>query len=231
MKLIRKEFTHDYSTYHFGYTLWGEREKKDILNDIYADGFLPYSGIKDIKNTLYMARSVRIPLYNFSPSSENRRIMRKFENRFKREITSIEKFDINNLIFKRFCNKYFRDWHKIDFDEKLRTVLHANFITHIVTYRESEKVLGYVFLVCDKKMSHYWFSFYDTDYIKQSLGMWMMVNETLEAQKDKKQYMYIGTAYGEKAQYKMNFKNIEYWDGSNWIDDINSLKKLSKEDE
>ena len=40
--------------------------------------------------------------------------------------------------------------------------------------------------------------------------------------------MYLGTGYGQKAQYKMNFKNIEYWNGSEWIADLATLKKLSK---
>ncbi|PIP87310.1 hypothetical protein COW81_00905 [Candidatus Campbellbacteria bacterium CG22_combo_CG10-13_8_21_14_all_36_13] len=230
MRIRRREFTHDYSIYHFGYTLWGEREKKDKLADLYESGFLPYSGIKDVKDTMYMARSIRVPLENFIPSSENRRILKKFENRFDRKITSFNDFDTDSISFRRFCNKYFKDWHGIDFDEKLRTVLGAGFITEVVTYTDEDKIIGYVLLDGDKKMSHYWFSFYDTEYIKQSLGMWMMINEVLEAKKANKSYMYLGTGYGEKARYKMNFKNIEYWDGSEWVADIKKLKGLVESD-
>jgi len=228
MRITRKEFTHDYSTYHFGYTLWGEREEGDVLSDIYAEGFLPYSGVKNIQHTMYMARSIRVPLKDFIPSSENRRVLKKFDARFKRVVTPFKSFDTKNKKFRTFCTTYFKEWHGIDFDEKLSTVLGAGFITEVVTYTKDEHVIGYVLLDGDEKISHYWFSFYDTSLIKQSLGMWMMINEVLEAQKKGKNYMYLGTGYGQKAQYKMNFKNIEYWNGSEWIADLATLKKLSK---
>jgi hypothetical protein len=52
-----------------------------------------------------------------------------------------------------------------------------------------------------------------------------MLNEILEAQKDSKEYMYLGTCYGEKGLYKMNFDYIEWWDGNNWSKDIKLLKE------
>ena len=179
---------------------------------------------------MYMARSIRVHLSEFALSSENRRVYKKFENRFDRSITSFEAFNTESVSFRKFCNTYFKEWHDVDFDQKLTTVLEAGFITHVVTYKEDGDIIGYVLLDEDKKMAHYWFSFYDTRYIKQSLGMWMMINEVLEAQKLGKHYMYLGTGYGQKAQYKMNFKNIEYWDGSEWVADLRALKKLSPAD-
>jgi len=230
MKILRKEFGIDYNTYSFGYIIHAIREKKDKLHEIYDKGFLPYSGENGIKNHLYMARSVRVVLQNFSLNSENRRIIKKFDDSFTREITPLKNFDINPK-FLSFCNAYFKKRHNRDISSgKLKTVLEAEFITDIVTYRSNGDIVGYVFLARDEKMSHYWFSFYDLRLVKQSLGMWMMIQEILESKKSGHDYTYIGTGYGEKALYKMNFNAIEFWDGFEWIKDTKKLKELARKD-
>ena len=46
-----------------------------------------------------------------------------------------------------------------------------------------------------------------------------------------KKYIYLGTCYGEDSLYKVrDFKGIEYFDGNEWIDDIEKLKSLCKID-
>lgn len=80
-------------------------------------------------------------------------------------------------------------------------------------------------------MSHYWYSFYDLDLVFKSLGLWIMIDSIREAKKEKKDYFYLGTVYGEKALYKTNFDHLEYWNGGKWIADKKSLKIRSRSDQ
>jgi len=231
MKTFKSELAQNYNTYSFGYTQYAIREKKDELSDIYEKGFLPYSGKTGVKDHLYMSRSLRVDLKKFKPNSENRRVLRKFENELERTVVPISKFDTKNTKFLTFCQKYFKEWHGIDINEKLDNVLNAGFVTDVVSYSKDSEDVAYVLLVQDKNMTHYWFSFYDLDLIRQSLGMWLMVNETVEAQKSKRKHMYIGTGYGKKAKYKINLDNVEFWDGKDWDNDKSRLKARAKTDD
>ncbi len=231
MKIFKNELVQNYNTYSFGYTEYAIREKKDSLHKIYERGFLPYSGKKGLKNHLYMSRSLRIDLKKFKPNSENRRVFRKFEKAFQREVLPISKFNTKDKKFLSFCKKYFKEWHGIDIEEKLDNVLGSEFVTNIAVYKQDEVVVGYVFLVKDKEMSHYWFSFYDLSLIRKSFGLWLMINEIEEAKRSGSKYMYIGTGYNKKAKYKMNFDNLEFWDGTSWCADKKKLKAKADTDE
>ncbi len=231
MKFFKEEFVYDYETYKFGYTTWAIKEENDPLYSLYEKGFLPYSGESGVQNKMYMARSVRVDLTLFEPTSENRRILKKFDTPFTRAVKPIDQFDIFDSKFIDFCTRYFKEVHEIDATDKINTVLSAGFITDIVIYTDTDnKVIGYVFLAQDEKMMHYWFSFYDVLFQKRSLGMWMMLQEIIEAHKSGKKFAYLGTGYGEKSKYKQNFQPLEYWDGNEWHSDKQTLKELGKTD-
>ena len=231
MKTYTKEFGHDYSTYSFGYSVYGILEEGDKLSNIYRKGFLPYSG-KSLEKTFYMARSVRIDLTKFTPSSENRRILRKPTVSLERIVTNVLDFDTNDKKFLNFCLQYFEKRHGkgIMNRDRLKYILNFSEKLQVVTYTEDDTVLGYVFEVLDKDMSHFWFSFYDLKLVNTSLGMWLLLDLALHAQKENKKYFYIGTAYGDKGLYKTNFKDLEFWDGNRWVSDVLILKKLCKVD-
>ena len=51
------------------------------------------------------------------------------------------------------------------------------------------------------------------------------------AKKKNKEFVYLGTCYGEESLYKVrDFKGIEFFDGNNWVSDIDKLKYLCKSD-
>ncbi|HEV7121508.1 MAG TPA: hypothetical protein VGN56_01625, partial [Candidatus Paceibacterota bacterium] len=83
MRLSFAEFGHEYGSYSFGYTVHGVREPQDELALLYAQGFLPYSAIDTDPDLFYMSRSVRVNVSAYVPSSENRRILRKFDDAFE----------------------------------------------------------------------------------------------------------------------------------------------------
>ena len=231
MKKFRSEFTHSSETYSFGYTNYLKKEPNDAFSEIYASGYLPYSGATDIKNIFYMSRSARIPLKNFKLNSENRRIVKKFNGLFtKRSIP------VKNLIcdksFLFFCVNYFEKRHgqRVMPKKRLLYILEMGFLTSVVEYKNKDKIVGYVFLVEDANMRHYWYSFYDLVYVYKSLGMWLMIDAAQDAKSDGKDYFYLGTVYSEKALYKTNFDGLEYWNGNEWILDKKNLRAKSKKD-
>jgi len=232
MKKFSSEFSHNYKSYSFGYANYCLKEKGDKVSDIYHLGFLPYSGNPGVKDVFYMARSARVPLNLFSLTSENRRIAKKFDGEFLCQSFLIKDFDIKNGEFISFCAEYFAKRHGplVMPRERILTILQSGLVTHIIVYYKNSKPVAYVFEVSDSTATHFWFSFYDLEYVHQSLGMWLMLNSARIAKENNKKYVYIGTVYGEKALYKTAFKNIEYWNGDIWINDIKKLKILSHTD-
>ncbi len=232
MKIFSSEIGHNYKTYTFGFANYCLREKNDKLSEIYNKGYLPYSGAPDVKNILYMARSARVPLNHFVMTSENRRIAKKFDRRFLKKSVPLHKFKSNDPTFVEFCVDYFYKRHgpHVMPEKRLETILGAGFISNVVSYYDGPKIVGYVFEVADKEMTHFWYSFYDLSLIHQSLGLWLMIDRAREAKIRNEKYFYVGTIYGEKALYKTAFKNLEFWDGSDWVADIKKIKQLGRED-
>ncbi|MBP9772033.1 MAG: GNAT family N-acetyltransferase [Candidatus Pacebacteria bacterium] len=233
MRRFKSEFAHSYKTYSFGYCEYAEVEHDDVFADVYAEGFLPYSGSKNVKRTCYLARSARVRLPDFSLSSENRRIAKQFDGQFIKRSIPIEEFDTTDTKFLTFCADYFLKRHGEGVlpEERLRTILNAEFITHVDVYETPEgQTIAYVLMVNDARMSHFWFSFYDLAYAYKSLGMWLMLDAVRVAKEEGKEYFYVGTVYGEKALYKTNFDTLEFFDGNVWSRDIKLLKSLSRND-
>lgn len=232
MKKFSSEIGHNYDSYTFGYASYCLYERGDSLSEIYKQGYLPYSGSPDLKNIFYMARSSRIPLDSFYLSSENRRIMKKFEKGFQSKSTPLSEFDTHNQEFLLFCLNYFKKRHgpKVMPLARLKFILNNGLVTNIIEGRIDGEVISYIFEVTEKDMTHFWYSFYDLSLINQSLGLWLMIDSAVRAKERGEKYLYIGTLYGEKALYKKAFDNLEYWNGAEWSSGINKIKQLVKED-
>ena len=231
MRIFYSEHLVSYKTYTFGYGVYAQKENGDALSNIYERGFLPYSGSPDTHGTFYMARSARIPLANWSPTSENRRILKKFDGRFEKIRTPLSEFEQDEA-FLSLCLTYFEKRHgpAVMPRKRLLFILNSGLITHVVTYYGNDQPVAYVLEVSDGEMGHFWFSFYDLSLVRQSLGMWLMIDAVRNAQAEGKTHYYLGTVYGEKALYKTNFSPIEYWTGSEWSGDVNTLKKRARTD-
>ncbi|HEY4502641.1 MAG TPA: GNAT family N-acetyltransferase [Candidatus Paceibacterota bacterium] len=232
MKIITSEFAHSYRHFSFGYADFLLHEKGDSLHKIYERGFLPDSSVPEHSNLFYRARSARVKLHGWTPNSENRRVLQKFEGKLQKKNIPFGLFNHDDKAFRSFCLTYFKNRHgEMSMPEqKFDTIMKSNLIKNIIVYYENNNIVAYVFEVNDSTMGHYWYSFYDLSYAFQSLGMWIMIDGVREAKKEKKKYYYLGTVYGDKALYKTNFNNLEYWTGSAWSDDIKALKKRSRGD-
>jgi hypothetical protein len=236
MKTFLSESIVDYTSYTFNYTLYALKESQEDLTELYQKGYLPYTGHLGLeKEVFYFARSLRVNLEKFDDTSENRRVNRMVEP-LKVEVNLIPKsdFDINNPSFKSFCENYINE--RIGEDnmsvERWNYILAQETGTHIFEFKNAEKTLGYVLAAVNQDIVHYWFAFFDTEYMRtHSLGKWMMWKVIRWAKDNGRKYTYLGTAYKPAALYKIrDHKGLEFWDGSYWNDDTKLLKEWCQTD-
>lgn len=235
-KIFQSEHTYSYKNYSFGYTLYAQRIQKESLDPIYNTGFLPYSGghRSGMDNLFYMARSARIELSSYSPTSENRRIKNKFKDYgLKSEEYSGSSF-IDNEEMLNFCLEYFEKRHGSELmaKERLKRILGYSSETKVIEYKDRDGIpRAYIIEIHGKDFTHYWFSFYDLTLTYQSFGMWLMIDRVENAKNKGLRYCYLGTVYGNKALYKTNIPSLEYWNGDKWINDVKNLKERARTDD
>ncbi len=237
MKIFFSEHQSIYTSYTFSYGIYCIKETGDKLSDIYGKGFLPYTGDLHInKDVFYLARSVRIALNKFEDSSENRRVNR-LAHPLGIEIflSGKSSFKVNDREFISFCTNYATNRFvggKMD-QQRLEYLFSRGTLTHIFTFRSKEKLFGYVFAAVEKSILHFWYSFFDVEYLKShSLGKWIMWRTINWAKENGLDYVYLGTCYKSKALYKVrDHKGAEFFDGVQWNEDRGLLKYLCKKDE
>lgn len=231
MKEFSSEIGQQYDSYTFGYAQYATPESGEALAPLYEKGYLPYSGSPDFKDVFYRARSARIPLAGFAFDSENRRIAKKFDGAFEKERIPAAAFAVDDA-FRAFCLQYFSALHgeRAMPRERLAHILSCGLVTSVSAYRKDGAPVAYALEVESGAMAHYWFSFYDLAYARQSVGMWLMLDHARDAQARGLSHYYLGTVYGEKALYKTNFSPLEWWDGAEWSADTAALKQRARQD-
>ncbi|MDD3648031.1 MAG: hypothetical protein PHS44_06065 [Candidatus Dojkabacteria bacterium] len=226
MKFKYNENPPDYSNYNFPYRVYLIREEKDSLDNIYQWGFLP-SRVE--KNLFYLARSTRIDLREYSPSSENRRILRKTEY-LGIEIVDLKNFDYDYKIGKMGRDFYAKRGEGKFSAYKIKWLFTSGTCSHIIVFRDlnqkGNNVAGYCLINKTNELLHYSYPFYDLKYLNQNAGIGMMTRSIIEAQKLGLKYCYLGTSYTESSLYKTQFRGFEFFDGEGWNDNIEELKKL-----
>ncbi len=235
MKIFRSESLVDYRTYTFNYAVYCRQDEATETDEIYRSGFLPYSNsLELIQPHHYLARSLRVVLDNFKPTSENRRIDKKIAE-LKPAIKLWQKKDFDNHeTFQKFC----LDYAAVRFDgampeDRFAYIYDWPYLSHIFEFKDvNQNILGYVFAVMSENILHYWFSFYDLQYSRLGLGKWMMFKIIDWSKEQGLKEVYLGTCYGTKAMYKMrDFKGLEYFDGNTWNPDMKQLKQKCKTDD
>lgn len=237
MKVFLSENTVDYTSYTFNYAKYCVMESMEELTAIYETGFLPYSGdLRIQKEIFYLARSLRVDLDRFVDSSENRRVSRTVDPLgIDIEVIPKAEFDLQGKEFKAFCERYINE--RIGEGnmsaERLDYILSKDAGTHIFRFFNSDQDFGYVLGVMNDKILHYWFAFFNTDYMRShSLGKWIMWRTIRWAADNGKKHVYLGTAYKSSALYKIrDHKGLAFFDGAKWNTDVNTLKTWCKSDE
>lgn len=236
MKVFCSENNVDYGSYTFSYALYALKESQEDLTELYQKGFLPYTGNLSLEQEVYyFARSLRVNLESFDDTSENRRVSRLVEPlNIKLEVIKKEDFDLENPKFKDFCSNYINE--RIGEDnmsiERWDYILKQETGTHIFRFFTEEKEFGYVLAAMNDTLVHYWFAFFDTEYMRShSLGKWMMWSVIRWSKENNKKYTYLGTAYKPAALYKIrDHKALEFWDGNGWNSNAKILKEWCQTD-
>ena len=226
MKLLFSEAAPDYEHYIFPYAIWAFPEQGETAADFFEAGFLPSTRELD---RFYLARQIRIRLRGFTPSSENRRVLRKCASVSSRLIRR-EDFHLDDTR-RSFCKKYAdaRFGPEVMSEERLQTLFTAPVATHIMIFEdpETQRELGYVVLYLERpRVAFYYYSFYDLAYFDRSLGLHIMTSAVQTFAADEFDYLYLGTCYSERALYKAQFSGFEFFNGFRWNDNVKELKYL-----
>ncbi|MCX8035074.1 MAG: hypothetical protein N3A71_02180 [Candidatus Dojkabacteria bacterium] len=205
------------------YKSFGYIEIKDHdLDELYDNGYV-LTRKKCIASKII---SLRVRLRNYSPTSENRRILRKFNNKIE-EIS----LPLNNYDWK--IGKIARDFYAIKHKEEsfstniIKQLLTdpTNFLFNTLLNYENH---GYCICLKTDKLLHYAYPFYVEELWETSFGMYMMTKCIEEYHKTEIDYIYLGSVHNKKAFYKLQFRGLEWFDPikNKWKEDLDELKSL-----
>lgn len=218
------------------YLKWNEKIITDFndnnINSLYNKGYVFTRLGKGIMN---QTRSLRIDLSKFELSSENKRILRKTE---QLRVTSYE------LPFTQYnwsVGKIAKDFYETKFGAGIFT---ANKIKELLTnskksnfnkllvYKIDDDTAGYAICYETNEILHYSYPFYnlkpESYKLIPNLGMSMMLKAILSAKKNKKKYIYLGSAQHQNDVYKLQFVGLEWFDGKIWNNNLEELKNILK---
>ena len=231
MKLLFSESKSDYGRYLYPYVILAVPEAGEAPADLFNAGFLPAArGL----NQFYLCRNVRVDLTKFSPSSENRRILRKGAG-IEMKLVPRAEFDLTPArreFYKNYADvRYGKD---VMPPERLELVFNSPLATHLLVFTDtaSGAELGVVVLYLEApRLAFYRFSFYDLNHFNRSLGMFMMTSATELFAARGTRHLYLGTCYSERALYKTQFAGVEFFNGFRWSDNLAELKYLLRRDQ
>lgn len=235
MKKFFSESGPHYQSYTFPYGYYALMESKGDVSDIYRNGFLPLTGNVNLQYPLfYKSRSLRINLDDFSDSSENRRIAKKFSE-LDVVIRPVGLPIVKNKEFQEFAIQYSKRRFKMGSlsKKRLEYIVSRPYLSNVYECKDGEKLLGYILTVEGRGVFHYWFCFFNLDVAeKLPIGKFLMWKGIHLAKELGFPHIYLGTCYNSRSLYKVrDFKGVEFHDGNNWCVDMKLLKEKCKADD
>lgn len=166
------------------------------------------------KGLMDQTRSLRLNIEKFETTSENRRVLRKTK---EVEIESVE-IPLDKSEYDWKIHKIGKDFYTKKFGDK---TFSANKIKELFTtdhnfnqmfrYQRDDSYIGYCVCVNTNKILHYCYPFYRLDIDTRNVGMGMMLKAILWAQRNSKQFVYLGSVQRDSDKYKFQFKGLELW--------------------
>ncbi|MDZ7267227.1 MAG: hypothetical protein ONB48_07840 [candidate division KSB1 bacterium] len=226
MKLLFSETPPDYQHYIFPYAIWAFPEAGETPRDFFSRGFLPSSRNLD---RYYLCRSVRVALTGFSPSSENRRILRKGAG-LAYELVPRDAFRFTPA-WRDFCLTYadLKFGAGVMTATRLDNLMHAKITSHLMIFRDpaAGRDIGLVMLFLEPPhLAQYYYAFYDLDYHHRNLGIYMMTTAVVHFAEQGFGHLYLGSCYSRNALYKTQFSGAEFFNGAGWSRHLEELKYL-----
>ena len=229
MKLLFSESEADYSRYLYPYVVWAIPEAGEAPADLFNAGFLP--GARGLEQ-FYLCRNLRVNLAQFSPSSENRRILRKGEGITMKLVPRAE-FDLTPARKEFFLNyAEARYGAGVMPPERLELLFNSPLATHLLVFTAASGAeVGAVLLYLEApRVAFFRYSFYDLNHPNRSLGLFLMTTAVEFFAAQKFQHLYLGTCYAERALYKTQFAGVEFFNGFHWSQNLEELKYLVRRD-
>ncbi|HEY5910796.1 MAG TPA: hypothetical protein VJA21_09360 [Verrucomicrobiae bacterium] len=231
MKLLFSESKPDYSHYVFPYAIWAFPEPEETPAILFDHGFLPSSRNLD---RFYLCRQVRVQLETFRPSSENRRILRKGEG-IAAALVPRDEFDYTPRRKESYLTYAdIRFGKGVMTGERLDALFHAPITSHVLLFTDiqSGTEAGVATLYLEPPaLAYYYYAFYDLNFYRRNLGMYMMTYAVRFFAEKGFQFLYLGTCYQPNALYKTQFAGAEFFNGVRWSKDLKELKYLLRRDE
>jgi arginyl-tRNA--protein-N-Asp/Glu arginylyltransferase len=230
VKLLFSEQKSDYDHYQFPYAIWAVPEAGETPADIFNAGFLPSS--RDL-DRFYLCRQVRVNLAKFKATSENRRILRKGAG-IEVKLVPRAQFDYTpqrRQFYKTYADiKFGKDVMSF---ERLDSLFDSPIISHLLVFADAAKggeVGAATLYIEGRELAYYYYAFYDLNYYRRNLGMFMMTSAVALFAGRGFQHLYLGTCYSQNALYKTQFAGAEFFNGFRWSDDLDELKFIIKRD-
>jgi arginyl-tRNA--protein-N-Asp/Glu arginylyltransferase len=230
MKLLFSEQKSDYARYQFPYAVWAIPEAGESPSDLFNAGFLPSSRNLD---RFYLCRQVRVNLARFTPSSENRRVLRK-NPVIEPTLVARKNFDYTperRQFFKTYADiKFGKDVMTF---ERLDGLFASPIVSHLLVFKDTQTaaMVGVAALYIEaRQLAYYYYAFYDLNYYSRNLGMFMMTTATALFASRQFGHLYLGTCYSQNALYKTQFAGAEFFTGFRWSDDLEELKFILNRD-
>ncbi len=199
------------------------------IEEYYDQGF---KFVRSDSNYMQSSRSIRINLKDFTPSSENRRILRK--NAYLKVDNvplPLQNYDwrVSKLAHDFYLSKFGENYFSVN---KVRDLLLGKFnFNRLLKFTENDNEVGYSICYASNNILHYCYPFYSLERMNDSLGIGMMTLCILKAKEESLDFVYLGSANTKSDVYKLQFSGLEWWDNDTlaWSNDINSLKKFLSE--
>lgn len=208
------------------------------------------------RGIMQQTRSVRINLSEWKPSSENRRILKKIEGitlTTKKLPLALTPAD-SSASYHWSLGKLAKDFYEKKFGpgimsvqkvkEMLTDAQASNFNT-LLSYATTPAVTaGYAICYQSEKsergegkaggkdtLLHYSYPFYDLiavdeGTVTKDIGLGMMLLAISMAQGLGLEYIYLGSLQRPTDTYKLQFKGLEWFDGTAWRTDIDKAKEV-----
>lgn len=215
-----------------GYVVINDQDPQVII-ELYEKGFL---ATRIQKGHFIKTRSVRVNLTKFTLSSENKRILKKFDLniKFKELPTTFDKemFFMAKNFYDRKFGKDTMSAYKIK--EIITSQTNFNLVLTFCSKNDNQN-LGFCFCKEVKynntSILHYAYPFYSITH--NNLGIYMMTSTIKLLKEMNYLYIYLGSCTNPKCRYKLQFKGLEWFDteSNTWNEDIKKLKKIILENQ
>ncbi len=218
------------------YLYWDKTTVSDFseknISLLYGRGYLfTRLGKGDMQQT----RSARINLSNHSPTSENRRILKKMQALvLEKEKLPLKDYDWRiGKLGKNFYDSKFGP--RVMSAQKIKEMLvqgdRSNFNLLLAFSQKSDHVrIGYAICYENEDMMHYSYPFYDLGNSPKDMGLGMMILAVQFATTGGKKFLYLGSLQRPSDTYKLQFTGLEWFDGTRWRGDLETVKKILSSD-